>query len=83
MPSYRSLNVNHHTPNLTEAGFYGDIMFDADDTAPTYIGLNTTNGASTSTNTDWKIYKFTYGTGTAITRIQLAYGAWDNRASLF
>jgi len=58
-----------------------DIRFDADDSAPDYIGLNKTNGAATSAET-WIVYKFTYS-GSNVTRIQKAYGSWDGRAALF
>jgi hypothetical protein len=81
MSTYTIPNINDYKPKIVDAAFYADIRFDADDTAPDYIGLHETNGASTSTAT-WKIYKFTYSGG-AVTRIQLAYGAWDNRATLF
>jgi hypothetical protein len=63
-------------PKLTNASFYGEIRFDPDSSTPTYIGLNLTNGAATS-SVDWKVLKLTS------TRIQTAYGSWDNRASLF
>jgi len=82
MSTYRYSPVNNNPPTVVDPGFYADIRFDADDSAPTYIGLNVTNDASTSTDTGWKVYKFTYS-GSNVTRIQLAYGAWDNRASLF
>ncbi len=58
-----------------------DIRFDANDSAPNYVGLNKTNGAAT-TDTDWIIYKFTYS-GSNVTRIQKALGAWDSRTGLF
>lgn len=81
MSNYAIPFINGTKPQLADSAFYADIRFDASDAAPDYLGLHETNGASTSTAT-WKIYKFTYSTG-AITRIQLAYGPWDNRASLF
>ena len=81
MPTtYRAIDINHHTPQLVDSGFYADIRYDADDSAPTYIGLNPTNNAAT-TETDWKIFKFTYS-GSNVTRIQVAYGSWDGRAGL-
>lgn len=58
-----------------------DIRFDADDSAPVYIGLNPEPSAVTSANS-WIIFKFTYS-GSNVTRIQKARGSWDNRASLF
>lgn len=81
MSTYTTPFINNRPPELVDAGFYQDIRFDADDTAPIYIGLNTTNPALTSA-VDWKIYKFTYGSGTAVTRIQSQVGIWDNRATL-
>ena len=80
MSTYRNPVINNTKPQLGDLGFWADIRFDADDSAPTYIGLHETNGASTSTDT-WKLYKFTYS-GSNVTRIQLGYGAWDNRASI-
>ena len=79
--TYQIPNVNNKPPQLADLGFYADIRFDASDAAPDYIGLNVLNGASTE-STDWKILKFSYS-GTDVTRIQTAYGAWDNRVSLF
>ena len=81
MPTYRIPSLNNIKPQLGDLGWAADIRFDADDSAPIYIGLNTTNGAATS-STDWKLYKFTYS-GSNVTRIQLAYSSWDNRASAF
>lgn len=81
MSTYSLPTINNRPPQPVDSAFYADIRFDADDSQPTYIGLNLTNGAATSATT-WKIYKFTYS-GTNTTRIQLAYGSWDNRASLF
>lgn len=80
--TYRYLAVNNKPPTPIDAGLHGDIMFDPDDSLPIYIGLNLTMGASITTNTEWKIYKFTYA-GSNVTRIQLAYGAWANRVALF
>jgi hypothetical protein len=81
MSTYSIPNVNNNKPQLADMGFYADIRFDADDSHPTYIGLNVNNDANTA-SLDWKVYKFTY-VGTDVTRIQLAYGAWDNRIGLF
>lgn len=81
MSTYRTPNINNRPPQLVDLSFYADIRFDADDSAPTYVGLHITNGADTSL-TDWKIVKFTYS-GSNTTRVQIAYGAWDNRGNLF
>lgn len=81
MSTYSIPNINSVKPQLSDLGYWADIRFDADDSAPTYIGLHLTNGADTA-DTSWKVYKFTYS-GSNATRIQLAYGSWDNRASLF
>ena len=78
--AYRTPNVNNQRAEVVDLGFYCDVRFDASDAAPTYIGLHLTNGAAT-TDPNWKIIKFTYS-GSDTTRIQTAYGAWDNRASL-
>ena len=81
MSTYSRPNINNQPPQLTDAAFYADIRFDPSDAQPTYIGLALTNGLAT-TDLNWKIYKFTYS-GTAVTRVQLAYGAWDSRATYF
>lgn len=81
MSTYTIPTVNDYKPKLTDSGFYADIRFDPNDSAPDYIGLNVVNGAATSA-TDWKIYKFTQVAGIS-TRIQLAYGSWDGRVALF
>ena len=78
---YRSPIVGQQRAVASDLGFYADIRFDPDDSQPDFIGLNLSNGAAGSAS-DWKVYKFSY-TGTAVTRIQLAYGAWDDRVSLF
>lgn len=79
--TYSIPEINNCKPQLADLGFYADIQFDASDAAPNYIGLNKLKGASDAA-TDWKIYKFTYS-GSDVTRIQLAYGSWTGRASLF
>jgi hypothetical protein len=81
MTTYNIPQINERPPQLVDLGYYADIRFDADDALPDYIGLNLVNGQATSEG-DWKIYKFTYS-GSSATRIQLAYGAWDDRVSLF
>lgn len=59
-----------------------DIMFDPNDSQPTYIGLNFKSGAATS-DTTWVVYKFTYS-GSNVTRIQKRESvSWDDRASAF
>jgi len=73
--------VNRQTPTLSDAGFYGDVRFDPNDGQADFIGLHLTNGASTA-DKEWKIYKFTYS-GSNATRVQLAYGPYDDRVSLF
>ena len=57
------------------------ILFDADDSAPTYIGINQDRTALT-TESSWLILKFTYS-GSNVTKIEVNEGAWSNRASLF
>ena len=57
-----------------------DIRYDADDSAPIYIGLAGKNKTPTN-NPAWTVYKFTYN-GTAVTRIQKVSNiSWDNRAT--
>ena len=74
-------NINGRPPQPVDLGWYAYIQFDPDNSAPDYIGCNVNSSASDD-NVDWKIYKFTYS-GTNVTKIQLAYGSWTNRASLF
>lgn len=81
MSTYRNEVVNSVKPSLSDLGFFADIQFDTSDAAPIYVGLNVTKGAADA-DTDWKIYKFTYS-GSDVTRIQLAYGAWSSRTTLF
>lgn len=79
--TYRIPGLDARPPMPVDLGWYGDVLFDPDDSLPNYIGQNTVDGAATSAQT-WKIYQFTYSSGN-VTRIRLAYGSWDNRASLF
>jgi hypothetical protein len=81
MSTYSLPNINQRPPQPVDLGFWADIRFDADDSQPTYIGLNLTNGASID-EPSWKVYKFTYSSSN-VTRIQLAYGSWNSRATLF
>jgi len=79
--TYRFPKVNEVRPQIADIAFYADVRFDPTADAPVYIGLHVTNGESES-STDWKVLKFSYS-GTAITRIQTAYGSWAGRAALF
>lgn len=81
MSTYTFPDVNNRPPILSDLGFFADIQFDPNDSAPDYIGLHITRGTA-DTSTDWKVYKFTYS-GANVTRIQLAYGAYSNRVNLF
>jgi hypothetical protein len=81
MSTYRFPKVNEVRPQVADIAFYGDIQFDPNADAPIYIGFHVTKGESDS-STDWKVLKFTYS-GSAITRIQTAYGSWSGRAALF
>ena len=81
MSTYRFPKVNEVRPQVADIAFYGDVRFDPDADAPTYIGFHVTNGESVD-STDWKVLKFTYS-GSANTRIQTAYGSYSGRASLF
>ena len=82
MSGYNAPNINNTKPQLVDLGYYCDIRFDADDSQPDYIGLNTEVNANTATNNSWKILKFTYS-GSNVVRVQQAYGSWSNRVSLF
>lgn len=57
------------------------VLYDADDSAPTYIGINENADALTSA-TDWVVYKFLYS-GSNVTSIRRKLGSWDGRAALF
>ena len=84
MSTYSLPSINNRPPQPVDLGYWADIRFDADDSVPTYIGMHLTTNASIA-DTGWKIYKFEYsGSNTAnATRIQLAYGSWSDRATLF
>ena len=56
------------------------ILFDANDSAPTYIGVNVNPGA-TEGQADWLVYKFTYS-GSNVTKIEARNGSWTGRAAL-
>ncbi len=81
MSTYRIPKINNIPPVMADPAFHADMRFDPSDAAPDYVGLHDTVNASTA-NTNWKIYKFTYS-GNSTTRIQLSYGAWDDRVDLF
>lgn len=73
--------INNAPPQNVDLSYWADIRYDPDDLQPTYLGLHLDTNAST-TDLNWKIFKYSY-TGTNVNRIQLAYGAWDNRLTLF
>lgn len=81
MSSYKKQVVNRESIRVADLDFWGDTRFDPSDSSPTYVGNHLVHGAATS-DPNWKIRKFTYAVGN-ITRIELAYGAWDDRATLF
>lgn len=57
------------------------VLFDANDSAPIYIGLNN-NADATTAQLDWIIYKLVYS-GANVTSIRRKIGSWDNRATYF
>jgi hypothetical protein len=57
------------------------VLYDANDSAPTYIGINADVSAATSEAT-WLIYYFVYD-GTNVTAIKRKVGVWDDRVALF
>lgn len=81
MSTYKIPEINGLKPQMSDLGYFADIQFDPSDAVPIYIGMNVDKGASDAATT-WKVYKFTYS-GSDVTRIQLAYGSWTGRASLF
>jgi len=79
-------NVNENNP----VPFYDaksptplDIRYDADDSAPTYIGLNYGSPNASTTAETWTVLKFTYSSGN-VTRIQRVDNKqWAERGVLF
>lgn len=74
------------------AAFDSEKRLDYDtreDDQPVYVGFaetdyNDTDGTIAPLTTDtWVIQKFTYDGSNRVTRIQVARGAWDDRATLF
>lgn len=79
-----NLLYNEAEGSLHRQGAFGNVgyvLFDADDSQPDYIGINSDADAATS-DSDWVIYKFAY-TGSNATSIRKKTGAWDDRVSLF
>lgn len=73
--------IDLNIPSMRVSGVrYADVRFDADDSAPDYIGLAAE--AIATSDDGWIVYKFTYS-GANVTRIQKTKGAWDDRLSLF
>jgi len=66
------------TMPLVDAAY---VLYDANDSAPTYIGLNQDADALTSAS-DWVVLKFLYS-GSDVTSIRRKVGSWDGRAALF
>lgn len=79
--AYRRPVINDTPPQKVDMAYWGDVRYDPDDLQPIYIGQHLDTNAST-TDINWKIYKYTYLT-TNVSRVQLAYGAWDSRLTLF
>lgn len=79
--AYIKHTVDNVPPQIVDLAYWGTIRYDPDDLQPNYLGLHLDSSANTS-DTNWKVYKYTY-TGTNVMMIQLAYGAWYNRTSLF
>lgn len=58
------------------------MMFDPDHLAPNYVGIASVSERGQN-SVKWKIYKYTYVANGGITSIQIAYGAWSARGTLF
>jgi hypothetical protein len=80
-PVYKFLSINNRPVIPVDSGYYGTIAFDPDDSKPDYIGLHVSPQADVSSEDGWKVYKFTYN-GNNVTKIQMAYGKWLDRATL-
>jgi hypothetical protein len=50
------------------------------DSNPIYVGFNIMGQATSATN--WLIQQLTYDGSSRVTQVQIAVGAWTNRASL-
>ena len=72
--------VNGALP-VSDTASPGYTLYDANDSAPIYIGTNNDSDALTSAS-DWTIYKHTYS-GANVTAIRKKIGVWDDRASIF
>jgi len=57
------------------------VKYDADDTAPVYIGVNNVADASDDAD-DWRLYKFYY-VGVGVVKIIKKTGSWTLRSSYF
>lgn len=75
------------------SGFQSEKRLDYDvrtDDNPVYVAFGLYQKSATGDITPgtaddqvWIVQKFTYDASNRVTRIQVARGAWDNRASLF
>lgn len=81
--TYTVPTINNRIPQLSDSGFFMDIRFDPNATAPNYIGLHLTLNAPTS-DPNWKIYFLSYDMGSPpnVTRFECQNGSWDNRVGL-
>lgn len=81
--TYSIPHINNRIPQLSDSGFYMDILFDPNATSPNYIGLHLTLNAPTS-DPNWKIYKLSYDASSPpiATRYECQIGIWDNRTTL-
>lgn len=80
--SIKVTNLDAVTDELIQLNTqYAAYKFDPNDSAPTYIGKNTSANADDD-QVDWVIYKFTYS-GSDVTDIRKKTGSWASRASLF
>ena len=68
-----------NNPNDFSTGFdilnVEQVLFDADDIAPNYVGINSKTSAN-QYDLSWKIYKFYYDGSGGTTQILVRYGAW-------
>lgn len=75
-----------HAKRVIDINDAPDTQFDyvsRTDDNPIYVGVG--DGVITTSQTGWKIYKFTWvdSPTTRITRAQWVIGIWDNRTTLF
>ena len=76
------IRVDPDTGALTSESLWNDQRFDWTTGDLDYKGFSTTASAPTASGDFWHIWKYTWAAGLP-TRIQYAFGCWDDRADYF